>query len=174
MRFATQHSTMAEVRSLLTTSRLSELTLPDGLAFLLTVGVFTFIGGPLGALAGVAICLTRLVTTSLVTFSVSHLVVLGLISSPSSATLALVEIALVPFLCSALWTGSTRYQTIGLCLVWIALLMFVLAGLYSWLDATWLIAGVFAGTILLVTYSIHRYERVLLGLVEEADEVTTQ
>ncbi|WP_160135409.1 hypothetical protein [Halococcus salsus] len=142
------------------------LALLGTLVATLAVGVAV---GPLSILvaAGVASALYFVSTTA--AFALGQVVLVALV--PPSGALALVvlaEIGLLAVLCS---TAVDHHDT-GRLLV-ASLLAGLAIGATGWLglrtsQAVWVAAGALAIATAFLTYGIHRYERVTLGLVESA------
>lgn len=145
------------------------LTPLDVIAIVATLVVFTAVSGPMGGLAGLAIVGVRYVTDELVAVAVGQIVLLGVLPTPTLLPLLLTEAALLLFLVSGFWETRHRTATITLCTLWLVALGLVLVGLQAWLNTIWQIASVFVVVVLLIAYTIHRYERVMLGLVTETD-----
>lgn len=147
-----------------------QVTWLDGASILLSSVAFALFAGGSGILAGVALLILRYASTRLVTFALAHFLWIGVLPELSVVQLGVAEAGLLPLLVAALQTNTVQSQEwhpIGLIALFGGLLS-VVAGLHTWLESNVIIAAVFTTTVLAITYVLHRYERVTLGLVTDS------
>jgi hypothetical protein len=144
--------------------RIRQPTLLGGFGLLATLFALTLTVGPLGLLGGVIFTLAALFVSPVVGFALGQAILLALLPTPTLAQLALVQAALFLVLLDPVGTDPTTAFESGS----LAVVLLVISGV-----AVWLAADIFglletaAGLTLVlafVSYAIHRYEQVSLGL----------
>lgn len=139
------------------------------LATLVTVGVFFILGGPVGVASGLLVVLAAVLGGPLVGFVVGHAALAVVLTEPSAVTIIVAEAGLGMLLVAASVDGSDRVSTgllTALAFVGTAAFLVVVSEL---VDPLWGVTAVVVGTLVLVGYTLHRYELVTLGLVTDGD-----
>jgi hypothetical protein len=144
--------------------RIRQPTLLGGFGLLATTIALGLTGGPLGFVAGVGLALAALFVSPVVTFALGQAVLLVVLPTPTLAQLALVQGALFLVLLGPAGTELTPFLRVG----GLALALFAITGAAVWVGVDTLglletAAGLTLGLGVL-SYAIHRYERVSLGL----------
>ncbi|WP_225316369.1 MULTISPECIES: hypothetical protein [Haloferax] len=143
----------------------NELSLLDGLGVCLFTAAAAFTHGVAGVLAGAVILAVATVTTGPAAFVAAHLLVITVLPQTGMAALAVTQAAVFPLLVSGAssWPPSRRRLALlagtyvaSLGVVWV---------LVSNLRWVWQSAVLFVVAAATISYAIHRYERVTLGLV---------
>lgn len=135
-----------------------------GSVVVLLSGVALATSGVTGIAAGVAVIGVGLVTASLTAFATVQLALLTV--GPLSPTLqAVLHAAAAVILFEPGFQSMIARPTLSIGVVTGAVLI-TLAGILWLVAAPWVAAGVFGLSVALALYTIHRVERVTLGVVE--------
>jgi len=141
-------------------------TWPGAIACLCLVGVFAFVGGPVGAVFGIATVFVFVAGG--VPYAIAAGTLLGAVALPVTGGLQLVvlvggigALALVPFLPSR----GSFFVCLGTILA---------VGVLAWMtrDPLWVGSGVTLVTLVSVSYGLHRLGLVRLGLVTHGEPET--
>lgn len=137
------------------------------LGTLITAGVVVFIAGPLGVLIAVGVGSACYLISTPAGFATGQIILSALYPSEGPLLLLLLaEIGLLGVLFSTIVTHHAPGR-----LAVSSLVAGVAIGVFGWIVlrsgvALWIVASMVVVGIALVTYGMHRYERVTLGLVE--------
>jgi len=125
-------------------------------------------GGPLGFVGGIGLALAALFVSPVVAFALGQAALLVVLPTPTFAQLALVEGALFLVLLGPAGSDPATLLRVGSP----ALLLFAITGTAVWFgtDAFGLLetAATLTLGLAFLSYAIHRYERVSLGLAGDA------
>jgi hypothetical protein len=147
-----------------TARRIRQPTLLGGFGLLATTIALGLTGGPLGFLAGVGLALAALFVSPVVAFTLGQALLLTVLPTPTLAQLTLVQGALFLVLLGPAGTELATSVRVGT----LAVVLFGVTSAAVWVGVdTFGLLETAAGLILglgFLSYAIHRYERVSLGL----------
>lgn len=138
---------------------------------LVAVSILAITLGPVGVLAGGALALAWYLVPVVYVVAIGHVLIAGIWPEHASFTrLALIELGFISMLAG---TAHRVDHPIRFFLTF-SVTILALGGIAIWLTQQrtplWELVVILAVIILISSYSIHRYERVRLGLVKEAPE----
>lgn len=132
-------------------------------AVVLAFGAF---GGLAGLAAGVAVAVGSLVLPATYAFAFGHVALLFALPSPTLRQIAAVELGLAAVLVSPMAGtdgGRRLIAATALCFVGLAA---VVAPASLAVDPLWTVAAALVALVAALSYGVHRYERLRLGLLE--------
>ncbi|WP_411964432.1 hypothetical protein [Haloferax sp. YSMS24] len=143
--------------------RSNELSLRDGLGVILFTAVAASTHGLWGVVAGTFVLAIAFLTSGTTAFVGAQLWIIAFLSQERLLTLAAAQVAVFPLLVGRVDPRFSRVQLVSIASAYVGSLAVVWA-LVSTLRWLWQSALVFVAIAASLSYVLHRYERVTLGL----------
>ncbi|WP_416840449.1 hypothetical protein [Haloferax sp. DFSO52] len=148
----------------------NELTRVDAIGIIAFTALVTLSFGGWGIVAGAGVLVAATLVAGPAAFVFAQLVLVSLLSEPSPWLLVATQLAVFPLLVSerSSWP-RTRVHLISMALAYLGSLgvVWLLVTNLRWV---WQAAALFVVAAATLSYGIHRYERVSLGLVHPEDD----
>lgn len=128
------------------------------------------VGGPGGAVAGVAVALAALALAGPYWIAAAHVALIAVTDAPTAPQLAVVEAAFLTVLVGEARTGPNPTRVAAGTVVAAVALAAVTAAALDHFGDLRAAAAVLAGTVAAALYALHRYERVALRLASGLDD----